>query len=108
MSFASQRDGKPQAAVGQVQVQFGGMLRQHALVGPAPHLGGQHAGDVLRQAHDLADVANGTPRAEAHHGGAQRGAVAAVALVDPLDDFFPALGLEVGRRCRAARGVRRR
>ena len=49
-----------------VQVQFGGMLRQHALVGPAPHLGGQHAGDVLGQAHDLADVADGATREPKH------------------------------------------
>jgi hypothetical protein len=49
--FARWSDWQPQPPVLQVQVRLGRVLLQHALVGPAPYLASQHAGDVLGQAH---------------------------------------------------------
>ena len=93
--LARQVEGQAQAAVLQVQVQFGGFGFGDTFFRPAPDLAGERAGKVFGQAECLADLAHGTSGAVADHGGAQRGAVAAVGVVDPLDDFLAALVLEV-------------
>ncbi len=93
--LAGDLQGEPQAAVPEVEVERLGMLLEDAVPGPGRDLGRQRRRHVLGQPHDLADVADGAARAEAHDGGAQGGPVAAVALVDPLDHLLAPLALEV-------------
>ena len=87
--------GQRQAAIGEVEVEFLSVLRLDAFGAPAPDLAGQQLDHVLGQAERLADVAQGTLGAVADHRRAQRGAGAAVGVVDPLDDLLAALVLEV-------------
>ena len=61
----------------------------------APHRLGERGGDVLGQSQNLADFADGAARAVMHDGGADRGAIAAVALVDVLDHLLAPLVLEI-------------
>ena len=61
----------------------------------APDGLGKRCGDVLRQSQGLADFADGAARAVVHHGRADRGAIAAVALVDVLDHLLAPLVLEI-------------
>ena len=61
----------------------------------APDGVGQRGGDVLGQPQRLADVADGAARAVVDDGGADGGAVAAVACVDVLDHLLAPLVLEV-------------
>ena len=78
-----------------------------ALVRPAPDDAGERGDDIARQAERLADLADRAARAIADHGRGEAGAVAAVFLVDVLDDLLAPLMLEidvdVGRL--AARGA---
>ena len=67
----------------------------HPVLRPAPDLGGERAGDVFGEAHYLAHFAHGAAGAVAHNCGAERGAVAAVMRVDPLDNVFTPLVLEI-------------
>ena len=62
---------------------------------PAPDLAGQGAGHVLGQAQRLADIAHRAAGAVADDGGAERGAVAAVGVIDPLDHLLAPLVLEI-------------
>ena len=64
-------------------------------VAPAPDETGQARRHVLRHAERLADLAHGAAGAVADHDGGQRGAVAAIGVVDPLDHLLAALVLEV-------------
>ena len=61
----------------------------------APDRVGERRGDVLREAQRLADLADRHARAVVDHRGADRGAVAAVALVDVLDHLLAPLVLEI-------------
>ncbi|MNJ25375.1 hypothetical protein D3C77_198190 [compost metagenome] len=61
----------------------------------APVAGGQAGGDVLGQAQDLADLANGAARTEVDDGGGDARSVAAIAIVDVLDDLLAPFMLEV-------------
>src|SRR5262249_2458217 len=60
-----------------------------------PDDAGKRRNNVARKTHCLADFANGAAGAIADHGGGQPGAVAAVFLVDVLDDLFASLVLEI-------------
>ncbi len=63
---------------------------------PAAPLGpGQPGGDILGQSQRLADLADGAARAIADDGRGNPGSLAAISPVDVLDDFFPALVLEI-------------
>jgi hypothetical protein len=55
--LARQIDGQPQAPVPEIQVEFLGVLRLHALLRPAPDLRRQHLDQVLGQPQRLADIA---------------------------------------------------
>ena len=72
-----------------------GQRRQPHLVARAPAGLGQPCRDVLREAHGLADLADGAAGAVADDGGADRRPLAAVAVVDVLDHLLAALVLEV-------------
>ena len=61
----------------------------------APHRLGERGGHVRREAQGLADFADRAARAVMDDGGADRGAVAAVALIDVLDDLLAPLMLEI-------------
>jgi hypothetical protein len=61
----------------------------------APHRLGERGGDVLGQAQNLADFADGAAGAVMHDSRADRRAVAAVALVDVLDHLLAPLVLEI-------------
>ncbi len=52
-------------------------------------------GDVLGQPERLADIAHRAARAVADHRGAERRPVAAIGLVNPLDDLLAPLVLEI-------------
>ena len=84
-----------QAAVLQVEVELRRVVVGDAAFGPDRDLAGERAGDVLGQAERLADVAHRAAGAVADHGGAERGAVAAVGVVDPLDHLLAPLVLEI-------------
>ena len=92
---AGKVDGQPQPAIIEVQIEFGGAVIVEPVAAPVRDLGGQRTGHVLGQAHGFADVAHGTSAAVADHGGADRGAITAVGVVDPLDDFLAAFVFEV-------------
>ena len=82
---------QPQPAVFLVERQ----LRQIVPVPPMRHLRRQRTRHILRQPHCLADIAHRAPPAIPDHRGAQRGPVAAIGFVDPLDHFLPPLMLEI-------------
>ena len=92
---ARQVQRQAQPAVLQVEVQCSGVFLGDAFLAPAPDLGGQGAGHVLGQTHRLADVAHRAAAAIADDRGAQGGAMAAIGVVDPLDDFLAPLVLEI-------------
>ena len=71
------------------------VLVGHAVAPAAPDRVGQRGGDVLGQAQRLADLADRHARAVVDDGGADGGAVAAVALVDVLHHLLAPLVLEV-------------
>ena len=93
--FAGEVDGQAQTAVVEVEVEFGGALVVEAVAAPVRDLRGEGAGHVLRQSHGFADIAHGAAAAVADDGGAERGAVTAIGVVDPLDDFLAPFMLEV-------------
>ena len=61
----------------------------------APDQPGETGGDVLLEAHGLADFPDRHARTVVDDGAADRGALARVALVEILDDLFAALMLEI-------------
>ena len=87
--------GQPQTAVGGVQVQLGQLRIGDALVGPGPDQRGERGDQILGQAHRLADIAQRPLGAVADDGRGQRGMVAAIGLVNPLDHLFAALVFKV-------------
>ena len=87
---------------GQAQGRVGGVeagLAQGRLVQPlaaiAPDRAAERFLDVGGEAHDLGDLAHRRLGAVADHGGGQRGMVAAVGAVDPLDHLLAPLMLEI-------------
>ena len=62
---------------------------------PTPDLPRKPCDHVLAQPHHLADLADRRARAEVDHRGGQPGALAPVALVDPLDHLLAPLVLEI-------------
>ena len=91
----SQFQRRAQSPVLKVEVQLLRTLFADTVFRPSPELRGQGAGDILGQPHRLADLAYGTARTIADHRRADRGPIAAVSLIDPLDDLFAPLVLEI-------------
>src|SRR2546422_3527308 len=71
------------------------LLVCHAVPRPAPKRARERPDRVLREAKDLADVADGAAAAIADDGGGKAGMVAAVAPVDVLDHLLAPLVLEI-------------
>src|SRR5256885_6068912 len=96
-----------QIAVARVEPGFAHARVGDALVGPTPDDAGERGDDILRQSERLPDLADRAAGAVADHGRGDAGAVAAVFVVDVLDDLLAPLMLEididVGRL--AARGA---
>ena len=70
-------------------------LSATGLARPAPHHAGERGDDVAREAQGLADLADRAAGAVADDRRGEPGAVAAVFLVDVLDDLFAPLMLEI-------------
>ncbi len=73
----------------------GDRVLRHCAAAGAPDRGRQRADSVFGQPKYLADLADGRAAAIADHGGGDAGALAAVFLVDVLDDLFAPLVLEI-------------
>ena len=93
--LACEVKGQAQPAVGGVEVELLGVPYLHAGGGPAPDLGGERRQHVLGQPEGAAHVAHGAAGAVADDGGAERGPVPPVGVVDPLEDLLAPLVLEV-------------
>ena len=83
-----------QSPVTHVEVEALGVSRLDAFA-PAPDLRRQRLGQVFGQAERLADIAKRALGPVADDGGAKCRAIAAIAFIDPLDDFFAPLMLEI-------------
>src|SRR4051794_20291986 len=83
------------ARIARIEMQFIGMALLDAFIRPTPHLAGERSGKVFRKAERLANFADGAPRAVAADDGGKRGMAAAIGLVDPLNDLFAPLMLEI-------------
>ena len=84
-----------QIAVRRVEPGLAHALVADRVVRPAPDDAGERRDDIARQPQHLADLADRAARAIADHGGGETGAVAAVFLIDILDDLLAPLVLEI-------------
>ena len=82
---------------GLVRIEAGAahLLVRHGADRPAPHGAVEGADDIVGEAEDLADLADGGARAIGDDGGGEAGAVAAVLVVDVLHHLLAALMLEI-------------
>jgi hypothetical protein len=71
------------------------VVAAHAFLAPAPHRGDKPRRDVLGQSEGLADIAHGAARSVVDHRRGHGGALAAIGVVDPLDDLLAPLVLEI-------------
>src|SRR5271165_338650 len=92
---ARQIHRQAQPAVLQVEVQCRGVFLGDAFLAPTPDLRSKGAGHILGQTQCFADVAYCTAAAIAYDGGAERGTMAAISMVDPLDHFLAPLVFEI-------------
>ncbi len=93
--LAGEVECQRQPRIAGIEVQFIDMALLDALVRPAPHLAGERTGHILGQAERLADLAHRAARAVAADDGGDRGMLAAVGFVDPLDHFLAPFMLEI-------------
>ena len=93
--FAGQFDGTAQDGAGGVDADFGQPLVRPEFFSGMARLLTQQRGGVVRQAHRLADVADGAFRAVMDDRGGDARAVATVAGVDILDDLLAPFMLEI-------------
>ena len=93
--LAGEVERQAQIAVPGVEPGFAHPLVGDGLARPAPHHAGERGDDVAREAQRLADLADRAAGAVADHRRGEPGAVAAVFLVDVLDDLFAPLMLEI-------------
>ena len=92
--FVGEEDGLADRRIIRIEPGLADVIVGEA-VAIAPHRLGERGGDVLGQAQNLADFADGAAGAVMHDGRADRRAVAAVALVDVLDHLLAPLVLEI-------------
>jgi hypothetical protein len=84
-----------QAPVVHIEIELRDLFLADALLTPAPDQARERLGEVLGQAQGLADLAHRAARAIAGDDRGERGAGAAVGIVDPLDDLLAPLMLEI-------------
>ncbi len=94
-SWRASADRLADRRIGGIEPGLPDVLVRQAVVVAAPHGLGERGGHVLRQPHRLADLADRPARAVMNDGGADRGALAAVTLVDVLDHLLAPLVLEI-------------
>ncbi len=92
---ARQPDRLPQHRIGRIEPGFRDVLLGDLAVADAPDQPGKARRHVLLQPHRLADLADRHARAVVDDGGADGGALAAVAAVEILDHLLAPLVLEV-------------
>ena len=95
MSSCGDLDGLADRLVLGIEPGLADMIVGQAFAAEAPYRLGKRRRHVRRQAQRLADFADGLARAIVDDGGADGGAVAAIALVDVLDDLLAPLMLEI-------------
>ena len=93
--LGDQAQGEPEPGIAGIQPDFGQPHRVGRAGRPAPALPRQRRHDVIAEAHDLAHLADRGAGAEMDDGGNQPGAVAAIAVVDPLDHLLAPLVFEI-------------
>ena len=93
--LARQVHGAAQDGTGGIEADLHQPLVRPELSGGMARLLAEQRGGVVRQAHRLADVANGAFRPVMDDRGGDARPVAAVALVDILDDLLAPLMLEI-------------
>ncbi|MNE15974.1 hypothetical protein D3C80_1089010 [compost metagenome] len=92
--LVGQFEGKLQATILHIEVQFLHLLFTHTLA-PAPDLRGQKLRQVFRQAQNLADIAQRPTPAITGDNGAERSLVTAVGVIDPLDNLLAPLVFKI-------------
>ena len=85
---------QPEPAIFNIEVEFLGFFLRRPRCS-SPRSSGQRARDIFRQAKRLADFAHGAAGSVARDDGRQGRPRAAVGLVNPLNDFFTPLMLEI-------------
>ena len=95
VQLSGEIERQPQPAVSQGQAEVGDMLFADAVLRPGPDLAGDRPDEILGEPEGLAHVAQRALGAIADHRRAERGAVPAIGLIDPLDDLLPPLVLEI-------------
>src|SRR5262245_38693739 len=93
--LTSQRDRLADLWIGRVEPRLVDVPVGDLAVALAPDEAGQARGHILLEAHRLADLADGHARTVVDDGGADGGALAAVARIEILDHLFAPLMLEV-------------
>ena len=83
------------ASVRRVQSCIANPVRRGGRGRPAPDLPRQPGNDVLTETHRLAHLADGSTGAEMDHHRRQPRAVAAIAVIDPLDHLFAPFMFEI-------------
>ena len=107
-SWRAQADRLADLRIGGIEPGLADVLVGDLAVAVAPDQAGKPGRHVLREAHGLADLADRHARAVVDDGGADGGALAAVALVEVLDHLLAPLVLEIDVDVgRLARGRRR-
>src|SRR3546814_6631866 len=81
--------------VAPVEPDFIDMPFGDAVVGPSPHLPGQGARQVVREAQRLSDLADRPSGPITADHGCERGMLMAIGFVDPLDHFLAPFMLEI-------------
>ncbi len=90
-----QLERQAQGRIGGIEPSLAHTVVLDAIIAPAPDAPGERGRHVARQAHDLANLADGAARAVADHRGGDAGAVARVFLVDVLNHLLAPLMLEI-------------
>ena len=93
--FAGERERLGKARIGRIESGAARMLVRDRLRRPAPQRAGERADRVLRQAENLADLADGAAPAIADHGRGKPRALASVTGIDVLDHLLAPLVLEI-------------
>ena len=93
--LAGEIERQPEPAIRLVEVELVEMLFADALDRPAPHQAAERLGQIFGQAERLADITHRPAGAVSLDDGGQGRTIAAIGLVDPLDDFFAAFMLEI-------------
>src|SRR5437762_3412525 len=81
--------------IGRIEAGAPGFLLRYAARRPAPERAGEGRDGVRGQPEHFADLADGAAPAIANDGGGQTGSLAAILLVDMLDDLFAPLVLKI-------------